>query len=100
MSHLICLTVYLGLKDLITEVVALYITRDPSEVLDTAFGSSENILNIAKVIFPTINLLPATRAGNLSGENIPLLRGVGSVSGGQDYGVRRGCSEFHIHLKN
>ena len=46
------------------------------------------------------NLLPATRAGNLSGENIPLLRGVGSVSGGQDYGVRRGCSEFHIHLKN
>ena len=97
---MICLTVYLGLKDLVTKVVALYITRDPCEVLDTAFGSSKNILNIAKEIFPTINLLPATRAGNLSGENIPLFRGVGSVSGGQYYGVGGGRSEFHIHWRN
>ena len=44
-QHLALLTIVLRLKDLgAGKVVALHITGDPSEVLDTVSGSSENIL--------------------------------------------------------
>ena len=49
---------------------------------------------------PAIDLLPFIRAGYLSGKDIPLLRACSTICGLDFYGVRRGCSKLHIHLRN
>ena len=94
------LTIILRLEHLATKVVVLYIARGSSEILDTISGSSENILwKWQQDIFHWQVILPASCAGYLPGEDVPvLLSCIHCMLHGD--GISGRGSKLHIHLRN